>query len=94
MTALVENLKIIAREKVAQTDLMSTHSELLAKQLHYMRRVDEFNRMAYQAQSGMSMPDNIQDEKSLNEFHEHQAGERDAVGDLYHSDISLGGMDE
>ena len=40
------------------------------------------------------MTENIQDEKSLNEFNEHQAGERNAVGDLYHSDITLGGMDE
>ncbi len=93
MKAVVENLQLIGREKVKQTDLMIIRNELLAKQLHYMRREDEFNRMAYQASSGAPLPD-MHDEKSVNEYQEAQAGGRDAYGDLYHSDIALGGMDE
>lgn len=95
----MENIKVIAKEKVNQTDLLQTHSELLTKQIYHLsqlaqatKRIDDFNRMAYQAQSGMSMPEDSNDKKSFNEFQDYQQQGRDAVNDMYYSDISLSGQ--
>lgn len=93
MKVLVENQQMMVRETVKQTDLLTVRNELLVKQIHYMRRGDEFNRMAFEASSGIKLED-VKNQENMNELHDQQAGERDAHGDLYHSDISLGGMDE
>lgn len=91
----------MTKEKVNQTELMAQHNALIAQQNHHLRdlalatrRLDEFNRMAYQASSGYQMPDSPDDKEALNDFHETQAKERSALEEMYHSDISLSGEEE
>ena len=74
---------------------MATQNELMVKQIEYTRqlakatqRIDSFNRAVYQGTSGMQVPENPEDQKAYNEYQEHQAGEREAVGEMYFNDIS------
>lgn len=90
MTAMVENMKIIAKEQVNQT-------ELLVKQNHYLYQLDrtlkrhnEFIRTA----SGVQTVDDFRDEEAFNEFQETQVGRSNALEEMYHGDISIGGLEE
>lgn len=94
-------MKILTKEKVTQTDLITQQIALLSVQNHHLRdlalatrRIDEFNRMAYQASSGMKMPDSSGDEGAVQDFQETQMKQREAFDDMYHSDISLTGNEE
>jgi len=101
MMSLVENIKILTREKVKQTDLLTQQNTLMVAQNHYLRdlalatkRIDEFNRMAYQAGSGFQVPDDVSDKEAYNDFQETQGKQREAFDEMYHSDISLTGNEE
>ena len=94
-------MKILTKEKVTQTDLLTQQIALTTIQNHHLRdlalatkKIDEFNRMAYQAGSGFQMPDDVSDKEAYNDFQETQAKQREAFDEMYHSDISLTGNEE
>lgn len=94
-------MKIVAKEKVNQTDLLQTQNGLLVQQNYHLARLsmateklDEFNRMLYKKETGLS-PDEPVDELKVKEQQEVRAKELEAMTDMYHGDISLGGeLDE
>jgi len=70
---------------------------MMARQNHYLdqlvktaQRTHTFNREA----SGFRNRDDFEDEQSYNEFQERQIGNQDALSEMYHGDISVGGLDE
>lgn len=94
----MENMKVQTKERITQTDLLCKRNELLAKQNDHLKiiaingkRVDEFNRMAFGANTGYQVPENANDPKAVQDFQNTQGGERDAVNDLYYSDMSVSG---
>ncbi len=94
--AILENLKIIAKEHVKQTELMQTQISLIAAQNHHMnqlatatKRIDEFNRKAFKAGAGIDMPEDAESEKAFKEMQEFQNSEHEALQEMYFNDISI-----
>jgi hypothetical protein len=87
-TQIVENLKIITREKVKQTDILEAQNEQLEKIAYAAKRIDEFNRIIYAASTGYEIPEG-EDAKKMLDFQNTQGGERDAVNEMYYSDMTV-----
>ena len=99
--AIVENMKILTKEAVNKNELLDTHNGLLVEQNHHLRllaqytkRIDDFNRVAFEAGSGYQVPEDTNDEKALEAYKEIQNQERDALNEMYYSDISLAPDDD
>jgi len=101
MKAVKAWLEIQTRELVKHNDLMMTQNELMAKQVEYTRqlaistrRIDEFNRKAFEAANGMGVPEAKEDETVFQELQEQQAGEREAYDEMYFDNISPSGFED